>query len=326
MEPFRSQATYASAHALHAAAGRGRAGRPRGTRVARAGGLGPRAVAAAHAARREGADVVARVPAAGARRATLVLTAHHDAAHTGLAWHPALARAARTRRLQRQAMDPFMAPTGVGFALAALPWRPARRAGRLLLALSVLADADIARSPTVPGASDDATGVAALIALAGRFAAEPLPGVEVLLASTGCEESGMGGMAALLREHPLEAATSFVLGLDTLGAGRPIVARAEGPLLAHAYRPGDLALVDAGARRAGLPPPERWRLRAVDGPGARALRRAAGRLPAVDRARRRLHGLPPADRHAQPCRLGPVEACAEIAAGVAAVLSDVYVS
>jgi hypothetical protein len=36
-------------------------------------------------------------PAAGPRRATLVLTAHLDAAQTGLVWHPALARAAGAR-------------------------------------------------------------------------------------------------------------------------------------------------------------------------------------------------------------------------------------
>ena len=36
--------------------------------------------------------------------------------------------------------------------------------------------------------------------------------------------------------------------------------RAEATLLPHRYAGGDLALVDAGARRAGLEPPQRWRL------------------------------------------------------------------
>ncbi len=34
----------------------------------------------------EGANVVARVPAAGAARRRLVLVAHHDTAHTGIGW------------------------------------------------------------------------------------------------------------------------------------------------------------------------------------------------------------------------------------------------
>ena len=127
----------------------------------------------------------------------------------------------------------------------------------------------------------------------------------------------MGGMAALLREHPLEPATSFVLGLDTLGAGTPIVARAEGAMLPHAYRAGDLALVDAGARRAGLPRPERWRLGAWTDP---VLARFAG-LPAAC-----LLSVGPdggfTDYHLPtdtPDRVdwASVEACTAIAAGVA---------
>lgn len=72
----------------------------------------------------------------------------------------------------------------------------------------------------------------------------------------------MGGMAAFLRAHApeLHAERTLVVGLDTLGAGTPIVLRAEATLLEHRYRAEDLELADAGAARAGEPPPERWRL------------------------------------------------------------------
>lgn len=78
----------------------------------------------------------------------------------------------------------------------------------------------------------------------------------------------MGGMAAFLRRHgrELDPASTFVLGLDTLGAGEPILARAEGGLLPHAYRDEDNDLVDAGARAAGLPVPDRWRIGAYTDP------------------------------------------------------------
>ena len=69
----------------------------------------------------------------------------------------------------------------------------------------------------------------------------------------------MGGFRAFLDATPLDPATTFVLGLDTLGAGTPILARAEGALRTHHYRPADLALVDAAARRMGEQPPQRWR-------------------------------------------------------------------
>lgn len=78
----------------------------------------------------------------------------------------------------------------------------------------------------------------------------------------------MGGMAAFLATHrpALDPASTFVLGLDTLGAGEPIVARAEGALLPHAYRDEDNDLVDAGARRIGAPAPPRWRIGAYTDP------------------------------------------------------------
>ncbi len=266
--PYRYQTTYAWVHVLHLAAGL--AGRAP-LSLAALTSLALEADGRCQWLRRllpksEGANVVARIPAAGERRTTLVLTAHLDAAQTGLAWHPALARASSARRLRTRAMDPVMAPLGLGLLLTALPSRHARRAGRVLLGLGIAGNLDIARSPTVPGASDDATGVAALLALAATWAAAPLAGVEVVFAAVGGEEAGMGGFRAFLEEHALAPASTFVLGLDTLGAGTPILARAEGALLTHRYRPEDLATVDAGARRAGEEPPQRWRIGAWTDP------------------------------------------------------------
>lgn len=70
----------------------------------------------------------------------------------------------------------------------------------------------------------------------------------------------MGGMAAFLRAQRLDPARTFVLGLDTLGAGTPIVLGAEGALLTHRYREEDIALVERAAAAAGLQAPQRWRI------------------------------------------------------------------
>jgi hypothetical protein len=279
LQPFHYQGTYAWAHAAHAAAGLLAARlRSRALALAALASLELEVSGRLQWLRRvlpagEGANVTARIPARGVRRGTLVLVAHHDAAHTGLAWHPAIQEAGAERRLRRRSVDPFQLPTALGFVLVALGLR---RLGSVLLALSVLADLDIARSPTVPGASDNATGVAAVLALAERFAADPLDGVEIVIASTGCEESGMGGMGAFLRTHG-DSSRACVLGLDTLGAGTPIVARAEGTILTHRYRDEDLELADAGARRAGVEPPQRWRIGGWTDP---ILARFAG-IPAI---------------------------------------------
>ena len=200
----------------------------------------------------EGANVLARVPARGERQRTLVLVAHHDAAHTGFMWrHPGLTGVQRSRDV----VPPFAAGSELGLALVAIGLR---RLGRAQLLLSLLAALDVARSPTVPGASDNATGVAAVIALVERYMEEPLEATEVIALIPGCEESGMGGMAAWLRKQSLDPASTLVLGLDTLGAGEPAVLAAEGPPLRQRYRREDLEWADRGASLAGLPRPRRF--------------------------------------------------------------------
>lgn len=274
LESFRYQHEYSSAHAAHCAAGI----------AAAALGSAPLALAAAVSfhlefggrsqwIRRflpagEGTNVLARVPAAGEARRTLVLVAHHDAAHTGLVWHPSVAGLATRRAAETGKVDSFANATFGAFGLVAAGsvlgrrGRALRRAGAALLALQCALLADVARGETVPGASDNASGVAAVLELVRRFAAEPFPDTEVAVVIPGCEESGMGGMAAWLRGEgsALDPERTFVLGLDTLGAGEPIVCWGEGPTLTERYRDEDLDRVDRGADHAGLPRPRRFRI------------------------------------------------------------------
>ncbi len=250
---FRYQRTYAWAHAGHFALGM------RGGAAALAAAVSyelefsgrsqwiRRLLPAA-----EASNVVARVPAAGERRRTLVLVAHHDAARTGLMWDPRLVRLSRG--------GSFATLPAIGFALA-VP-RRTRWLGRALLAALIGFQLDVAHGEVVPGASDNASGVAATLALVERWAAEPLPGCEVIALFPGCEEAGMGGTAAWLREEgaALDPATTLVLGLDTLGAGEPVVAAKEGPLVPVRFREQDLSWADAGAAAAGLTAPTRVRV------------------------------------------------------------------
>jgi hypothetical protein len=216
----------------------------------------------------EGANVIARVPAARCPRATLVLVAHHDAANTGLIWSPAAVKAGGARHLRRRRVDPFMAPMELALGLSAVGsllgrrGRAARALAAGVLGLGSLADADVARSETVPGACDNASGVAVCLDLLRALAAEPLGETDVVVAFTGSEEAGMGGMAAFLDGHTasLKRRPAFVLGLDTLGAGAPIVCNAEGAMRTQRYHERDIALVEEGAAIAALPAPRRWRI------------------------------------------------------------------
>ncbi len=287
VEAFRGRRTFAWSHLAHAVAGlvAARLGGGRGAALAAGALLSLELEASGRASwlarflgRSEGANVVARVPARGERRRTAVLVVHHDAARTGWTWRLLARLPVRPRRV-----EPFEAAFAAGLALVAAGCaarKPgAQRAGALPLAVAAAAQTDIARSAVVPGASDNASGVAALLALAEALAAAPLEHVEVLGVSTGCEESGMDGMRAFLRGHgaELDPGATVVVGLDTLGGEEPIVCAAEGAVLTHRYREQDLALVDEGASRAGLDPPARWRIGGWTDP---VLARFAG-LPAV---------------------------------------------
>jgi acetylornithine deacetylase/succinyl-diaminopimelate desuccinylase-like protein len=257
LEPYRWSRTYASTHVLHLAAAAG----PRwlsalslvsyelesSGRVQWLPRLLPRG---------QGCNVVARIPGRGGSRRTFVLVAHLDAQRSGLMWSRAIIEAGARRRLAGRSMAPAGALAAVALALRV----------RTLALLDALFLLDSATSPTVPGANDNGSGVAALLELARRLAADPLDDTEVLLVFPGAEESGMGGMRAFLDAHRLDPATTFVLGLDTIGSGTPVVARAEGSILPHAYRDEDLALVEAGAAHAGVAPPERWRIAAWTDP------------------------------------------------------------
>lgn len=187
----------------------------------------------------EGANVVCRVPASRARVRTVVLLAHHDTQRTGLVWHPALHRPGAARRLRTRSIPAYLPPTAAILALG-------RR--RLSLLLAALSLEQAFRDP-VPGANDNATGVAALLALAARYAADPLEDTEVVFGFVGCEESGMHGTRAFLRRHEFDPATTLVISLDTLGCGTPIVLTAEHTVLRHHYAERDVALVPPDVER-----------------------------------------------------------------------------
>jgi Zn-dependent M28 family amino/carboxypeptidase len=132
-----------------------------------------------------------------------------------------------------------------------------------VLGVALAGVASVGRGATVPGASDNATGVAVLLDLARALAAAPPEAVDVVLVFPGTEEAGMGGMRAAL-EHPwLDPARvppMVVVGVDTLGGGTPIVAHAEGTMRTQRFDRAALALVARGAAEAGVPAPEPWRI------------------------------------------------------------------
>jgi hypothetical protein len=183
---------------------------------------------------------------------TIVISAHHDAPHSGLVFHPALPELAdRLGMLDRtDTSPPLMAPVVGGPLLAALGAITGRRlltkVGLFLGIGSMAAMADIGARKSVPAANDNGTAVVALLELARRFGTDPPKGVRVILLSTGSEESFSEGMKAFGERHfdELPRESTFFLCLETLGATHLLALQGEGFLKMRDYPPKALAFIE----------------------------------------------------------------------------------
>jgi Peptidase family M28 len=205
---------------------------------------GPRVFRALIRRERALANVVARLGPEDADLTLLVL-AHHDAPQTGAIFDQGLQR--KAFELAPEFMDRFRTsvplwwiglacPAGTVAAAAGGRRGPARAALAAAL-LGLAAMADIWRSPTVPGANDNLSGVAGLVALAELFAERPVPGLRVILASCGAEESFQDGIRGFMRRHRAElpADRTWVLNLETIGSPKLALIEGEGPLVMRDY-------------------------------------------------------------------------------------------
>jgi Peptidase family M28 len=204
-------------------------------------------------------NVICELGPADAER-TVVLIAHHDAAHSGIVFHPQLPQIADRLGLieGHDTSPPLMAPVLGGPLLAALG---AITGSRLLAKLGVFfgigsaaAMAEIGARDTVPGANDNGTAVVALLALAERLIAEPPKRTRVVLLSVGSEESFSEGIKAFGERHfgELPRESTFFLCLETLGSPHLLVLRGEGFLKMREYPPRALALLDGLAEELGI--------------------------------------------------------------------------
>ena len=225
--------------------------------------------------RRATTNVVAEAGDRDAPR-TVLLVAHHDAARTGLVFHPEAPRAVARRvpalwdraRTTPPTMwaavgGPLLAGAGALLGLAAV-----RRLGAAVSSAFTLAMVDIGRHRTVPGANDNLTGVAVLLSVARALQRDPVGGLRVMLVSTGSEESFMEGMLGFARRHfpRLPPESTWVVCVDTVGSPELLVLEGEGMLGVRRYREDFVALVHGCARRLGIEVREGLRLRnATDG-------------------------------------------------------------
>jgi hypothetical protein len=205
------------------------------------------------------------VAEAGDREAsrTVVLVAHHDAAHSGLIFHPALPSFARERfgslvdRSDRHLPVLFgvwLGPVLIG-AGATLRSRRLLRLGTLFALGASAVMANIGTAPVVEGANDNLSSVGVLVAVAAALRERPVSGVRVLLVSTGSEEAFMEGMQAFGRRHfaALDPAATDFLCLECVGSPDLVVLEGEGMLRMRDYPQESRDELAAAAADAGVP-------------------------------------------------------------------------
>ncbi len=116
--------------------------------------------------------------------------------------------------------------------------------------------ADIARSPIVPGANDNLSAVATLVALAERLRDKPVEGVRVLLVSLGAEEVCQGGIYGFGETHfpELDRDRTWFLNIETVGSPHLVLMEGEGTVVMEDYYDRPFRdLIATTAARAGIP-------------------------------------------------------------------------
>jgi acetylornithine deacetylase/succinyl-diaminopimelate desuccinylase-like protein len=218
--------------------------------------------------RRRAFHVVGEVGPADADR-TVVLVAHHDSAHPGLLFHPALPELAHRAGIgPTDTSPPLMAAVVGGPVLVALGSVVGSRrlclAGGALSAAVTAALADVGRRDAVPGANDNASGVAVLVAVARALAERPARRTRVMLVSTS-EEALCEGMLAFADRHFEELASdrTFFCAIDTVGSPNLLVLRGEGMMGIREYPREALELLDGLAEELGISLFPNMRLRAA---------------------------------------------------------------
>jgi len=223
---------------------------------------GPRIVRRLVRRERKTVNVVARAGDPAGQR-SLVVLAHHDAAQTGALFDQTLQRKlydVLPWLIEGRKTPPpqwWMAPGSLALTLAGslTGRRGLQLSGLALVALGTALMTDIARSETVPGANDNLSACALIVALAEMLRDEPVEGLDVWLVSCGAEETLQDGVRGFVARHAHELPPdrTFFLVPDTVGSPRLGMLEAEGPMWMEDYAgPEYRDLIVECARDAGV--------------------------------------------------------------------------
>ena len=221
--------------------------------------------------RRASQNVVSPGPNPGAPL-RVVLVAHYDAARSGYVFGE---RGAKTARRVSERWRLLLGPWRLIFWGAIAPLLPilgARMAGvdtqwvsilqlvpTILLIVAGFLLIDIALSKIVPGAYDNASGVAGVLSVADDLRADPPANLDVWVLLTGAEECLDEGFRSWVLAHrgELDTDRTVILNVDSLSYGSVHYELSEGPVISHPMDPELIELCEALAEATaadGAPP------------------------------------------------------------------------
>ena len=181
--------------------------------------------------------------------ARVVLSAHYDAAKTGLVFGPRSTRAAK--RLSERArvllgpirlifwagIVPLLVCSGLRMAGVDDRWIGfVQLVPTVILLISFVLLIDIALSDIVPGAYDNASGVAAVLSVAAALDAEPPADLDVWVVLPGAEECNAQGMSRYFAAHrgEIDLARTFFINIDSVSFGSVHYLLSEGAIVSYA--------------------------------------------------------------------------------------------
>ena len=191
--------------------------------------------------------------------ARLILMAHYDAARTGYIFSKAAKRIRRLPERTRLGLGPFRVFFWLGLA-PLLPILGARMAGldatwlnavqaipTIVLIVAGFLLIDIALSDIVPGAYDNASGVAAVLSAADELTANPPANLDVWVVLAGSEESFCEGSRAFVRSRrkELDRATTAFVNVDSVSFGQVAYEISQGPVISLPHDPQLIELCQA---------------------------------------------------------------------------------
>ncbi|NLG83826.1 MAG: M20/M25/M40 family metallo-hydrolase [Firmicutes bacterium] len=183
--------------------------------------------------KRKSINVIAKAHARSKELRRVLILAHLDSSRAGLSFSPRMVTGFRSSFLLNFLSLPLQALLyGVtlfwpGAPRTALWWFSLLPAAVLLWGCFTLVHREL-WGKIVPGANDDASGLAVLLETARVIARSPLLTTSVWFVATGAEESGLWGALHLIRECAFDPKKTMVINLDNLGRGRLTFTFCEG--------------------------------------------------------------------------------------------------